>query len=635
MTLGAPMKISKAITALSAAVLAIWATASQPNSPAVRTTALPNISKATAVVDSVVTRAMAKDHLAGVTVSVVQHGKVILSKGYGYADLEKRIPVSPGKTIFHIGSVTKLFTATATMQLWEQNKLSLDQDVGRYLDFKWPRYSTKPITMASLMTHTAGFEESFLGFISKREDLRPLRDVVTLTIPNVSLVRDPGTARSYSNHGILLEGYVVERVAGMPFADYIESKIMKPLGMTRSSVHEPLPTNLRSDLSNGYSYADGHFNKLPDDYINHSPAGAISSTADDMARFMIAHLQNGRVDKATILHTETAKRMHSCQYIDHPLAYSCMGYGFFLDYIHGHPVIQHNGGTFNFLSNLVLLPEQDFGIFISVNAPDDGGLNAELPKKLIGALFGDRPLPVKTSTQPLMDKASDYEGYYAPMRRPYSGWLKLSGIGAARVQATGDHTLSIEGFDSQWYQVGPAIFRSHHPDASGISLAFKKDAKGRVVGASIGDGFDKVPAYATPSYALAVLGSFAVASLAFFGLVAVRRKLLVRRDGGIPAVIWPLATGSILFYTGVAIIAFYVFNDALVRGYAQPVGANIAVWCFNVMVLLFVLGGHSAFRKRKAAAFGRIDKFIIGAFLFSAVFLTLFLWYWDLIALHA
>jgi CubicO group peptidase (beta-lactamase class C family) len=595
-----------------------------------------DVRKLRTLVDAVVGRSMAAYHLAGVTVSVVQGGRIVMSKGYGYADVAGRVRVSPSRTLFHIGSVTKLFTATATMQLWERGALSIDRDIGTYLDFKIPRHSAKPITMAHLMTHTAGFEESFLGFVSSSRDLLPLRDVTARTIPNVRLVREPGVARSYSNHGVLLEGYVVERVARMPFADYIETEIMRPLDMSHSSVREPLAANLRNDLAKAYTFADGRFDRLPDDYINLAPAGSISSTADDMASFMIAQLGGGRRANVSILQPATVAGMQSCQFMDHPLAQNCVGYGFFIEHVHGHRVLQHNGGTFSFLSNLVLVPDQDFGIFVSVNSPEDGGLTADLPKQVIAALFGHRALPLTTWTRPLKDEAADYAGYYVSMRRPYGGWLKLSGLGAAKVSATGKRTLLVEGSDSEWHQVGPAIFRSRHPDAVGVSLVFRRDANGRVVGASLGDGFDKVPWFATLNFALWLIGGFAIATAVFVSTLVACRAALLRRAGGLAIVTWPLVAGCIAFVVGTAIIAAYLVNEQAVRGYAQPFGAHVAVLCFDAMAAFFAFGLVQAVRNRRLfLRQSPVARAAVGGFAVAAVTLTLFMRYWELVALHA
>ena len=598
-------------------------------------TSLPTIDPARleTVIDKRVKLAMGRDHLAGVTVSVVHRGRLVFAKGYGYANLERKVKVDPQRTIFHIGSVTKLFTATATMQLWEQGKIRLDRDVGNMVDFKWPRPYPQPITMAHLMTHTAGFEESFLGFISGREDLKSLRDVTQLTIPKVGLVRPAGIARSYSNHGILLEGYIVERSAGQPFGAYVRDHIFQPLGMNRSAVEEPMPASLRPDLSNGYAWIDGAYQKLPDDYINLAPAGSISSTADDMARFMLAHLQDGRVGERQILKPQTAALMHSCHFVDHPLANNCMAFGFFRDRIAGHVALTHNGGTFSFLSNLVLLPDQEFGIFIGVNSPSDGGLTDELPKQVVKTMFGAVPLPNQTA--PFTGTATDYEGHYAPMRRFYSGWLKITGLGTADVTATGAHSLKIDGVDAVWKQVGPDAFRSSLPEAEGITLVFRRDGTGRVVGASLGDGFDKVPAFATLNYAFGVLIAFGVATLALAGLLLVHRKSLLARGHAVRSVTLPMVAGVVFFLVGISLIATYAMNDTWVRGYTQPLGVSIAVWTFNISALMFIVGATNLVRHWRGIPAGWVSRSILIAFAVASLLLTAFLAYWNLIALSA
>ncbi len=585
------------------------------------------------VIDQQVEQAMARNHVAGATVSVVYRGKLVLLKGYGYADLENKVKVDPRRTIFHIGSVTKLFTATSTMQLWEQGKIALDRDVGSMIDFKWPRPYAEPITMANLMTHTAGFEESFLGFISGREDLKSVRDVTRLTVPKVALVRPSGVARSYSNTGILLEGYIVERTAGQPFGAYVRDHIFQPLGMTHSAVEEPLPATLRPYLSNGYEYVDGAYKKRPDDYINLAPAGSISSTAEDMSRFMLAHLQDGRLGDQQILKPQTAAVMHGCHFVNHPLATSCMAYGFFRDLISGHAALTHNGGTFSFLSNLVLLPEEQFGIFVNVNSPDDKGLTDELPKEVINAMFGKKPLINKTA--PFTANASDYEGHYVPMRRIYSGWLKITGLGSADVTATGPDTLKIAGVKTVWKQVGPDAFRSPLPAAEGVLLSFTRDKNGRVVGANLGDGFDKVPAYATINYTLGVLIAFGVAALALAILLVVRRKLLLGRRQVARDIAFPMLAGIVTVLSATSLIALYAINSDWVRGYGQPLGVNIAVWIFNISALFFIVATINLVRHWRGLPSGWATRTILTAFAAASLVLIVLLTYWNLIALSA
>lgn len=586
-------------------------------------------------VDTYLKRAMAEKKLVGVTVSVVHGGKKIFSKGYGYADLKARRRVSSSDSIFMIGSVTKLFTATATMQLLESNRLKLDRDVGNYLDFSFPRYSRQPITMHHLMTHTAGFEESFLGFVGTRAEILPLGQMLKRTMPHVRIVREPGAASSYSNHGVSLEGYVVERAAGLPYHNYINDKILLPLGMNSSTAQEPIKESWRQRLARGYSFDDGKYVLLPEDIVNHGPSGSIASTADDMAWFMLAHLGQGRIGDRVILKPESAALMHKCHYRAHPLIQGCSAYAFQKSLIAGNPVIEHNGGTFNFASNLVLVPEENFGIFLSVNSPDDGNVTAELPKAIIDYFMGKVPAPAPLGLLPYADNLVDYEGYYTPMRRLYGGWLKISGIGAAKVSRSGPTSLNVEGSDTKWYQVGKGAFRSRDKAAEGVTLTFTRDGSGKVIGASLGDGFDKVPFYATQAFALPVLSAFFGMAVIFAIYAFFARKTVFAAVGGVRHIRRSFGGGLSFFVLGLGVIAAVSVNEKLAFGYAPPLIAHAMIWMFNLAALCFMFGTIKALAQWRNPSWSMLGRTITGVVIAVIAAMIWFLWTWDLIGLSA
>ena len=182
-------------------------------------------------------------HIAGATVAAVQDGEVVFTRGYGTADVASGAPVEPGATLFRIGSLTKLFTWTAVMQLVEAGKLDLHADVNSYLDFTLPATYPQPITMWHLMTHTAGFENRNLGYgAASAADLQPLGQWLPAHIP--ARVRPPGAAAAYSNYGAALAGYIVERVSGQPYEQYIRQHILQPLGMQHTTVEMIPPAGL-------------------------------------------------------------------------------------------------------------------------------------------------------------------------------------------------------------------------------------------------------------------------------------------------------------------------------------------------------------------------------------------------------
>src|SRR5690606_14333537 len=237
---------------------------------------------AEAWLDGFMPYALASGDIAGAVVVVVKDGRVLLQKGYGYADIAERTPVDPADTLFRPGSISKLFTWTAVMQLVEQGKLDLDADVNQYLDFEIPARDGKPATLRQIMTHTAGFEEQIRALITAKDsEITPLGEALKRWVPE--RIHEPGTTPAYSNYATAVAGYIVERVSGESFDDYVERHIFQPLGMAHSSFRQPLPPELLAKMSKGYSKAsDGE----PKDYefISLAPAGSLASTGADMAR---------------------------------------------------------------------------------------------------------------------------------------------------------------------------------------------------------------------------------------------------------------------------------------------------------------------------------------------------------------
>jgi CubicO group peptidase (beta-lactamase class C family) len=267
---------------------------------------------------------MEEYHIAGAAVAVVKDGNVFFAKGYGYADNENHIPVDPDQTIFRIGSVGKVFTWTAVMQLVEQGKLDLDADINTYLDFHIPNTYPQKVTLKHLMTHTSGFDDRWLEtVVSDASELVPAREWLVSNTPG--RVRPPGEAAGYSNYNAMLAGYIVERVSGQPYAQYIQRNIFDPLDMVHATAQSPTPPDLRAHASVGYTYVDGAFQSFPDYTVQPAglPSGAHQASVTDMGRFMIAHLEHGRysdgsIAEARILEESTARQMQSTLYAPDP-----------------------------------------------------------------------------------------------------------------------------------------------------------------------------------------------------------------------------------------------------------------------------------------------------------------------------
>jgi CubicO group peptidase (beta-lactamase class C family) len=421
-----------------------------------------------------------QEDIAGATVAVVRDGRLLFARGYGYADYENKRPVSAEETLFRPGSVSKLFVWTAVMQLVEQGKLDLDRDVNDYLDFKIPSAFGAPITMKNLLTHTPGFEEQVKDLFSAGDASPDLGGYVRTHVPE--RIFPPGTTPAYSNYGTSLAGYIVERVSGRPLADYLDENIFKPLGMARSTFAQPLPPALAPHMSNGYRLAsDG---PQPFEVVGAWPAGSLSSSATDMARFIIAHLQGGQLGDARILRAETAHLMHSRLFALDPAA-NAMAHGFYEESRNGHRIIGHAGDTMYFHSDLHLVQDAGLGFFVSYNS---GGRGLSSPRTALWEAFLDRYLPYTLPSEPTLASAKDdakaVSGSYTLSRRSETSFLKaaylVQGITVSPAEDGAIEVSQLEGPNGKpkrWREVAPMVFR----DVRGQeTLIFKQDGNGRM-----------------------------------------------------------------------------------------------------------------------------------------------------------
>lgn len=459
---------------------------------------------------------MEEYHIAGAAVSVVKDGQLFFAKGYGYADVENKIPVDAETTMFKIGSLTKLFTWTAVMQLVEQGKLDLDADINTYLDFQIADTYSQPITLAHLMTHTSGFEDIHADLVKLDEaDLAPPREWLASHIP--ARVRPPGDVAAYSNYNAALAGYIVARVSGQSYSQYMQEHILEPLGMNSTTAQCPTPSELRVQESVGYMYEDGYqvFPQLltPEDIF---PAGVIRASATDMARFMMMHLQDGFYgDAATeirILEESTARQMHGTVFTPHPHILG-NAYGFFEFDDNGQRVIGHSGSGEPMESMLLLLPEQNIGVFVAYNSLGAGELN----RQHFGfqRVFFDHyyPAPAVEPVQPPSDfsaRADRFVGAYKWTMSSYTTLEKFFALTGPTINVTnpGDGMLLLESPFGDWRVVEeePLFFR--FVDSS-YHVAFREDVQGRIVylftDLTPMMSFEKVPWYETLAFNMPLL----------------------------------------------------------------------------------------------------------------------------------
>jgi CubicO group peptidase (beta-lactamase class C family) len=410
--------------------------------------------------------AMATGRIAGAVVVVVDRNGPIFSKGYGFADVAARTPVSPDATLFRPGSVSKLLTWTAVMQQVEAGRIDLDADVNRYLDFKIPPFEGKPVTMRQIMTHTAGFQESIRYLITTDGGaVMPLEAYVKRALPE--RVFAPGTTPAYSNYATALAGYIVQRVSGMPFEAYIEQRILRPLAMERSTFRQPLPSGLAPMMSRGYKLSTAP--AQPFEYVLPWPAGSMSATGTDMGKFMIAHLNDGR----GLMKPETTRMMQDYR-APGIEGLNRMALGFYEQNINGYRAIAHGGDTTLFHSDLVLFPEAGLGIYISMNSGGIGAAAQTIRSALVDGI-AKRYLPARAADRAAIDpaasrkRAEQVAGNYVASRGSMTTFLRLLGLLQQSQVVVGDNgKLQFPALDPlsagprDWVEIAPYIWEDRN-----------------------------------------------------------------------------------------------------------------------------------------------------------------------------
>lgn len=382
--------------------------------------------------DELMEQKMKEFNTPNAAVTVVHEGKVIFEKGYGFAELATEKTVDPETALFRIGSISKLFTWTAVMQLVEEGKLELDEDINNYLDFDIPEgpNNSGPITLTHLMTHTPGFED-YLDtiFHLKQEEMLSLEQYSKAHLPN--RVFPAGEVAAYSNYGTALAGYIVERVSGVDFAKYIEQNIYRPLNMTYSSFQQPLPSELENNLVQSYRYVDGTF--LAGDYeYMPAPAGGMSSSVLDMAKYMHTVLEND----GKVLQPETMEEMQGQQFTQDDRL-DGMTLGFMERTIQDKRLIMHAGSTMLYDSGLYLLPEEKVGLFITYSGADYR-LHTEVIQELIQKYYPDDTVDNPASQVGMKERSQVFVGEYHANRKSFTTSEKLISLLNGTIQIKQD-----------------------------------------------------------------------------------------------------------------------------------------------------------------------------------------------------
>ncbi len=502
-----------------------------------------------AFVDGLVQSAMTTERIAGVGVTVVRDGQVILLKGYGQSTVAGR-PVNPEHTLFRIASISKTFTWIALMQLVEAGSIDLEKPANDYLPpaLRIPADGfAQPVLVRHLMTHAAGFEDLVAGhlFIANPDDAVPLVDALVRHRPK--RVRPPGVASVYSNYGTALAGALVQNVSGIAFEDYVEQRILTPLALQNTTFREPyapglvrskgLPSPmtpaLATDVSDGFRWSEGGYAKQPFEHcVQFAPAGAASTTPADMGRYLIALMSGG----GGVLTPQTVALFAR----EKPLFANAPGVnGLAFGMLQSHSdggwrAWGHGGDTLRFHSELAIYPDLKLGVFVTTNSVSGGALRDILPGAIADRLGGRNPAFVaapaaSAAAMPLLRK---FAGAYLVDRRAYSTaerafclvncviGVTVSDNGRL-VLHSGGETVQLAALDHVDRGAGVRIHRFRNLD-TGETAAFEERG-GRVVRYISAGGVNRaqrVSVFAAPDgfFAIALIGLIAAFAAVFSGL---------------------------------------------------------------------------------------------------------------------
>lgn len=592
--------------------------------------------------DSFLVAQMDTLHIPGLVISVVRGGDILLKKGYGLADLETKRPMSPDKTIVRIGSISKVFTATAVMQLVEQGKLDLDDDVNQHLkNFQLDASFPEPVRVKHLLTHTGGFDDDYFVAALSATEVAPLGQYLATRMP--PRVMPAGEFISYSNHGMTLAGYLVEAVSGIPYDQYVREHILQPLEMHRTHYKRHAAT------ATGYMYEDSTYKPQPYLYIK---AGAWDATAMDMAHFMISHLQLGRFNDVQILEGSSAQAMQQQQFTNDPRLPG-IGYAFFLHDTRGKHLVTHGGLLPGHSAYMLLIPEERLGIFFAFNKTSLFGTEGWKVQRTLVAAFLERYFPRKEQALPqppsgFDQRADRYTGYYRLNRYSRTSFLKLLSLAMQFEITTEDGALLLQSFGQpkpwRWVEVDSLLFLEvDGVTKGGRRMAFCEEADGRITHMyheRIGEVYGEIPWYEATQYQLSFLGIFVLVFLSecvgWPAVYLIRRRRKRPVSGGQKAhlarwLAWSSSGLNLIFLVGLTLMLVYRLLDLVIEVPLEM----IALLTLPLLTCILAIG-----RVFVSTVSWKHKYWSMGSRLYYSVvtLITLgfiwFLYYWNLLGFH-
>lgn len=471
----------------------------------------------------------------GAAVVVIKDGRIIFSKGYGYSDIEKSIPVDSTSTVFEYGSISKLFVYTTIMSLMEQGKMTLTDDIRSYLPqgfLKKIKYD-EPITFIDVMNHTTGFEDYLFDVILTTSKNRPSFEE-TLVKSQPAQVYEPGSISAYSNYAVGLAAYVTETILGKEFYNHVMEAYLKPLKMDNTSAHPFLTdrTGITNTKANGYMpLPDGSFKPGGSSYVPLYPVGGINGTAEDLAKFAIALMPEEGQPSPFFEKRETLDTMFTETLAMGP---GVLGFAHgFMEYDGEYRAVGHGGNTAYFSTQLIIVPEERFGVIILTNAANEKDITLGLSDVLIGKK--DKSVVVGVGSMP---SSSDVEGSYISARRMANGFLELySYLMPLTVKAIGENTieLSLAGQTTALIQTRPHVYERTSVNGTIFDYHFSPiyfDVKDGRVERISGDYIPMPPGRTLPWLYASLLITLVGAAYILIALIAIVWSKLIRKSKG-------------------------------------------------------------------------------------------------------
>lgn len=574
-----------------------------------------------AYIDGMVELAMKTDRIAGVGLTVVRDGQVLLLKGYGSADANGR-PVDPERTLFRIASVSKTFTWIALLQQVEAGRVDLDKPANDYLPgaLRIPEDGFKqPVLVRHLMTHSAGFEDLVAGhlFIEDADTAVPLVDALARHRPR--RVRPPGVASVYSNYGTALAGAIVAQVSGLAFEDYIEQRVFAPLALQNTTFREPyapslvqargLPSPmtpaLAADVSQGFRWREGTYKPQPFEHcVQFAPAGAVSTTPADMARYMIALMAGGN----GVLRPQTiALFARETPYFANAPGINGVAFGMLQGHSEGGwRTWGHDGDTIHFHSKLSIFPELNLGVFITTNTSGGATLRTLLPGRIADRLAGPNPAvaPLPAAKPTASAALRKFAGAYLVDRRAYSNIERSFCLAncVITVAPTDDGQLALSG-RGQTTRLAPLAYEDRGKGLrihrfrmldSGETAAFE-ERNGRVVAYMSAGGVNRarrVSLFGAPDgfFSVVMIGLVGALAALLSGLSRVFSPPQQNAPARATGLLMPLAGGAWI----VTLVAYGIYfqraaSDEWVVFAHWPGQVRIGAWASAAAATLTVL----------------------------------------------